>query len=404
MAEPPRPELLSFLGAIKAEPEEDTPKLALADWLQEQPSSSDQARGDFLRQFVRNNQLAKTDPAREDFGALVRLWNANEKAWARRLRAAGFAVWATNHMFRWGLLFPAHEWSWGGGWDDGAELSRTEEYAWVAGIAVRCINPDGGPAFVESPLFGSLIGLRVAEAAGSVGLVGQLCGTAREHRLRSLEIAFTGAPIYGIAQSPQLAGLRHLAVRHFPTITEFRYVCDSTYLKGLRVLDAPGAGLDAGAGHAFADGAGLPALTELNLGPGGGYTRNRLGPDGLRALFAGVPSGRLRKLNVASNTVGDAGVESLCAQPHMSNLTHLNLADNGVANRGAVAIAGAEHLETLEHLTLSGNAITNDGASALAGSPHLTSLRRLDLSANRKLGARAVATLRERFGDGVNVH
>lgn len=288
MAEPPRPELLSFLGAIKDEPDEDTPKLALADWLQDQSDPSDQARGEFLRQFVRNNQLAKTDPAREDFGALSRLWEANKAAWSGRLRGAGFTVWATNHMFRWGLLFPAHDWAWDGGWDGGAELSRTEEYAWVAGVAVRCVNPAGGPAFVESPLLGSLIGLRVAEAAGSRGLVGHLCGTAREHRLRWLEIGFAGAPIYGIAQSPQLARLRHLAVRHVvPNGNDLRHLCDSPHLNDLRVLDASGSGLEVAAGYAFAAGTGLPALEELNLGPNG-YDRNRLGDEGLIALAAGA--------------------------------------------------------------------------------------------------------------------
>jgi len=398
MAEPPRPELLSFLGSIKDEPDEDTPKLALADWLQEQPNPSDQARGEFLRQFVRNNQLSKTDPAREDFGALSRLWEANKDAWSGRLRGAGFTVWATNHMFRWGLLFPAHDWSWDGGWDDGAELSRTEEYAWVAGLAVRCINPDGGPAFVESPLFGSLVGLRVAEADGSRGLVGHLCGTAREHRLRSLEIAYAQASLYGIAQSPQLAGLRHLGVRYCPFVAEFRYVCDSPYLNELRVLDAPGTGLDPDAGRAFAAGTGLPALEELNLGPNG-YTRNRLGNEGLIALAVGARSGRLKRLNVASNDITESGAAALVVNTHLRNLTHLNLSDNRVSNHVVAEIARAEHLKTLEDLNLSKCGITGAGATALAVSPHTANLRRLDLRGNVRISKKAAAALRERFGD-----
>ena len=49
IADAPRPELLALLAAIKSEPDDDTPKLALADWLQEQDYPADRARGEFLR-------------------------------------------------------------------------------------------------------------------------------------------------------------------------------------------------------------------------------------------------------------------------------------------------------------------------------------------------------------------
>lgn len=394
----PRPELLSFLGAIKAEPEEDTPKLALADWLQEQPDPSDQARGDFLRQFVRNNQLSKTDPAREDFGALVRLWNANEAAWAGGLKAAGFKVWATNHMFRWGLLFPVLDWSGHSAALD--ELVRTEEYAWVAGLAVRVLDPRATRALAASPLLDSLVGLRVAE--GNIALLDLLCNSERACRLQWLDTGAVHYPDNPVARSPHLGALRHLVVNHFPSLGEFQKLCDSTSLGALRVLEATGAALTADAGRVFAESTGLPALVELNLGPLGNSS-NGIGPNGLRALVAGARSGRLRRLNVAQNGITDVGAESLCAWSHMCNLTHLNLADNKLTNRAAVALAGAEHLNSLEHLTLTGNAITNDGALALANAPHLTNLRRLDLSKNQRLGKKAVAALRARFGDGVIV-
>lgn len=48
----PRSELLALLATIKAEPEEDTPKLALADRLQEQPGGAGRGRGEFLKLFV----------------------------------------------------------------------------------------------------------------------------------------------------------------------------------------------------------------------------------------------------------------------------------------------------------------------------------------------------------------
>jgi hypothetical protein len=185
-----------------------------------------------------------------------------------------------------------------------------------------------------------------------------------------------------------------------PTINaDFRLLCDAPHLNALRVLNVAGAGLTVESGIAFAEGSGLPALTELNLGPAG-YRTNRLGFDGLRALVAGARSGRLRKLNLADNFVEDSGVEALCAQPHLCNLTHLNLASNQLTNRltnrAAVALAGAAHLATLEYLNLSGNALTGDGARALAKSPNLNNIQRLILPGHR-LGAAADA-LRARFG------
>ena len=43
---PPRAELLAFLKTIKAEPDDDTARAVLADWLQEQPDPADAARGE----------------------------------------------------------------------------------------------------------------------------------------------------------------------------------------------------------------------------------------------------------------------------------------------------------------------------------------------------------------------
>src|SRR5262245_57924927 len=42
---PPRPEVLAFLQAIKENPDDDAPRLVLADWLEE--------RGDLRGEFVR---------------------------------------------------------------------------------------------------------------------------------------------------------------------------------------------------------------------------------------------------------------------------------------------------------------------------------------------------------------
>lgn len=211
----PRSELLQLLAAIKAEPEENTPKLALADWLQEQPDRADQARGAFLYRFVQNNLLAKTDPARQDFGALIDLWSLYEREWAGALKRAGFVIWATNHLFRWGLLFPALDGTASALAAGG--IANTEEYAWVAGIAFRAVDPVHSPKLAESPLLDSLVALRLGPAEGVARTLERLADSPRVAGLRELDVTLgnqwgVNVPLGPLADSTRFRSLRRLTL------------------------------------------------------------------------------------------------------------------------------------------------------------------------------------------------
>lgn len=52
MTQSPRPELVALLDAIKDNPDEDTPRLVLADWLDEQGNELDSERAAFIRDDV----------------------------------------------------------------------------------------------------------------------------------------------------------------------------------------------------------------------------------------------------------------------------------------------------------------------------------------------------------------
>lgn len=400
MSAAPREELLELLRAIKAEPEENTPKLALADWLQEQPGEADRARGEFLHRFVENNLLAKTDPARQDFGALVGLWNRYENEWAGSLKEVGFKVWATNHLFRWGLLFPALDGTRGTRLT-APRVAGTEQFAWVGGITLRATDPTFAPGFADTPLLDGLVALRLAPAEYREALLGRLADSPRAARLQELDVGGEVVTLGAVAGSPHLGGLRRLVARNTSlTGDELEALAGSHTLTGLRTLDL--AGCDLGPGHAriLADGPGLPALAELDLGPAG-YAVNQLGDVGLTALSAPGPlAGRLRRLNVCQNGIEQPGVLSLCARPYMSSLTHLDLSANRVHSRGAAELANAPQLGTLEELNLCNAGVTTDGAVALAKSPHLSRIRRLDLTRNR-IGLKAATALRDRFGAAV---
>jgi uncharacterized protein (TIGR02996 family) len=57
------PEARSFFRAIKENPDDDSPRLILADWLQERGDAAMSARGEFLRLKVLRHRLSPKDPS-----------------------------------------------------------------------------------------------------------------------------------------------------------------------------------------------------------------------------------------------------------------------------------------------------------------------------------------------------
>lgn len=394
---PPRAELLALLKAAKAEPDDDTPRLVLADWLQEQSDPADAARGEWLRCLVEADRLTPEDPRRPELEWRVReLRGGHWGAWVVPLYPAGFHFPPDESTTRGGLLFPEAF---------GTELFQkkgmavvgTEAFAWVAGLIFQRFTSLQMTKLLDSPVIDSVTALHFSPWVSlwptDFRLLAE-CDRVRD--LKSLHthhsrVAEIGA--VALARSPHLSGLRHLHLWNEQLYDSgFAALCDSEHLNELRSLVVPNCELSIHSAGAFGEGRGLPALTDLHMGG-----TNRIGPDGTLILVSYERTGRLKKLNLWSNDVGDYGTEAICRAAHMNRLTHLDLSSNLLTNRGAVAIAGAAHLGTLEELNLRRNNIAGEGALALANSPHLTNLRRLDVSANR-IGAKASEALWERFG------
>ncbi|HSQ56932.1 MAG TPA: TIGR02996 domain-containing protein [Gemmata sp.] len=391
---PPRPELLALLAAVKAEPDDDTAKLVLADWLQEQDNEADRARGEFVRKSLHYQRMNADDPARADvIACLDELWQQHSVTWLGPLTDAGFRF--PGRESRSWLLFPTI---------DGAELDassaarvpRTEAYAWVGGLKFDHLSDTDLWAFMAGPFSGGHISLAFEECHINPLALRVLAMSRKSRNMKSLEITRIFMRPDALRRPRNLAGLRTLRLTH----TEigdagFKDLCDSLHLKELCSLTVLNDSLSIHSARAFADAIGLPALTELNIGG-----TNHIGPDGTLILVHKPSAGRLRKLNLWSNGIADYGVEAICRQPHMCNLTHLDVSGNLLTNRSGVAIAAAQHLKTLEELNLRTNNINEEGAMALADSPHLANLRRLDLSGN-PVGEKATIHLRHRFGSRV---
>lgn len=395
---PPRPELLALLAAVKDEPDDDTPKFALADWLQEQDDEADRARGEFVRYVTQYHRSGEEPPGawklRDQF---LTLWEHYHPAWLGPLPGSGFEfpLHVANAYAR-GPLLTAR----GNGSDltsqRAATIAGAEAYAWVDGLELFTVNGRQLSKFAHSRLLESLAALTLSRGNTPLESIRDLVVSPKIGRLRRLSMNYFPVVARDIAASHHLSALRSLQlVGAQLTDDGFKALCESPHLKQLRSLDVGGNGLSIHAARAFADRTGLSAVTELNLsGP------NHIGPDGTLILVASETTGRLRKLYLSDNGIADYGVEAICRQPHMCNLTHLDVSSNLLTNRSAFAIADSPHLESLEQLLLFGNTVGDEGALALARSPHLGSIRWLFLVGN-PISASAAGALRERFGNAV---
>src|SRR5262245_2748633 len=74
-----RPELLRLLQACKQEPDEDAPRLVLADWLEEHGDKADRDRAAFVRLAATSGQ----ERGRPDFLWLLDQWRTDRaRRWA----------------------------------------------------------------------------------------------------------------------------------------------------------------------------------------------------------------------------------------------------------------------------------------------------------------------------------
>ncbi|HEV8580847.1 MAG TPA: TIGR02996 domain-containing protein [Thermoanaerobaculia bacterium] len=128
----------------------------------------------------------------------------------------------------------------------------------------------------------------------------------------------------------------------------------------------------------------LPRLTALNLGSNP-FLRDRQGVETL----AGSPlMERLTGLWLGGDTdllsckLRDAGVTVLADSPRVAGLRMLGLSSGGIGVPGIEALAASPYLFGLEVLALGYNDFGDDGAKALARASHWTRLRMLDLDDN----------------------
>jgi uncharacterized protein (TIGR02996 family) len=334
------PQLLDLLTGVKDHPDDDGPRLVLADWLEENSrSEAERARADYLRLQRRLAGLGADDPIRKELEAQEQLLRqTHEAAWLGAWQAL---VMTTPDHYGWwfhrGLLRLTLA---GTRWLD-ALAADPAAWAWV-----DCLSLVGlGPADVE----------RVAACSG----LGQL------NCLQLAPQSQVGGTVVGTAGARALAASAHL--HRLTSLILFN-----------SLIGPEGA-------EALAAAPQLKGLTFLDLsGLDWGYP-NEIGDQGARALARSLHLTGLRYLDLTENAIDDEGAKALAGSANLVGLTYLNLKGNHLGPKGARVLAESPYRARLTDLGLGGYgflqaAAVHEAANALLASPHLSNLTRLDFA------------------------
>jgi uncharacterized protein (TIGR02996 family) len=389
----------AFLRSIIEAPDDDTPRLAYSDWLEE---NGDTDRAEFIRVQCRLAVLDEDAPGR------------------RELQRREYELLA-DHWGEWAapLVGRVYRWQFRRGFVEQVKMEVgqfLQEAKWLLNFApIQELR-------VTSPKLEDLQALLASEHVRRITRLD----------LNNAHLGDAGMSL--LAESPNLAGLTGLSVGGNDIGTDgLLALAASHHLKSLRSLDVRGNELPREAFGAFAAACRLP-LEGLNwadeIGPAGirdlsaSPLAGRLkalyllgagvGPSGLRLLAESPAFGRLEELDIIHDACGASeaptlagaprqngacgsrktGVAALARAPLLRRLVALGLTGVALGDEGAAELARAAQAPSLRRLELGSNKIGPDGAQALAGSPLCDSLTRLALPSNPigDRGAEAVAS------------
>jgi uncharacterized protein (TIGR02996 family) len=351
----------AFLKDIIEHPDDDTPRLIYADWLDEHGQP---ARGEFIRVQCELARLPEGDERRVVLAAREKdLLAAHAAEWTAPLAGWG----AETPEFRRGLV----------------ESVKMTVWDFLA---------HAGAMMAWTPV-------REIELWDSGRLLSQLADSPHLTRLTVLDLRGEGIEardIAALAASPHLAGLKELELlsnflgdEGVETLASSPYLAHVTDL-GLADNDIGDRGL-----AALARSRHLKRLTVLNL------RKNLVSGLGAQALAESRNAAQLAILDLASNFLGNLGALALAESAHFGRLTLLDLSSNGIGPEGALVLAESPTLKRrLRMLDLRGNPLGDAGARALASSPYMKNLIELKVE-GCEIGQDAAAALRARFGDAV---
>lgn len=370
------PAASDFEGLVRAvfhNPDDDTPRLIFADWLEENGQIDRAALIRYQCEQARYKPAAKRykelavliKPLAEKFKKAMRPLPDGVRVEFRRgfLRVDGGAIWDVAALpARFVDLF--HN-----GWVETLVTTHYDsEYGEGSGtlsLAAHVGELDASQYPVYSDSLLTLAG--ATHAARSAGRLARM----KVHKENATEFAQLEAVAAGTADADGPRDTR--AVRAFTGVTPgaFTILQRTGRFDGARELSVRGALGDAEA-EVLTE-ADLSKLTELNLG---GFNFSAAGA---RALSHCDQLRGLDRLQLPYCTFADGGFAALVSGTAFAGVEHLDLRGCELTDADLEALARSKAFPALAHLELDDNAaLTAKGACALLGSKHFPKLQRVE--------------------------
>jgi uncharacterized protein (TIGR02996 family) len=349
----------AFLAAIAAAPDDDTPRLVFADWLDERADSpraaatsggsrgeaggpnDDRTRAELIRAQCRAATLKPGTKERRDLDRRAeQILAANAERWLVPLRSEFGGRWE----FRRG--FVGH-----------VEMSARE----FAHVAKRL--------FAAAP---TVTSARFPDASNEVNALARCPHLKRLTRIDLRDMCSCG----------------HCSIQD-ELVALFR----SKNAANVRDLNISGNRLAEGHAAEMLRAPRLVRLTHLDL------SNNPIGPGGIGALVSTPALNSLESLDLSSTRPTKAGIDALAAWDH-PNLKRLALRHNRLGAASVRLLMKSPLANRLRELDLSHNRLGEAGAAALTGQAGFDTIEVLDLRHNDIGSAFAV---RKRFGRRVRL-
>jgi uncharacterized protein (TIGR02996 family) len=338
----------SWIKAIRADIDDDAPRLVCADWLEERGQPE---RAELIRVQCTLARIEGDDPRRPDLTRREeQLLEAHKAEWVKEVPA--WAVKAAD--FRRGFVAEV-------GVGVKTFLNKAEGLFSRAPVTRLFTRTDraGQEALADSPYLAALRDLSVGDADPAV--VAGLLASPHAAGLRGLHlVGLAGydacfAMLAPVLQSPKLVELTRLSIRHVGfERADIRRFVRLPALRGLEALR-------------------LESWESTDTS--------------LRELAAAdLP--KLRSLELACNqAMTDETVRALADSEHLRNLNFLDLRYSRVGDDGLRALAESTNLPNLTDLDVRLANVTVAGVRALLDSPNLPRLSRIDLECTKDLAA-----------------
>jgi uncharacterized protein (TIGR02996 family) len=351
----------ALLRAICENPRDDTPRLAFADWLDE---NGQEARAAFIRTDIAMALRAEWDTERlrweEDCERKVasRAGHDAARSTTHFPLLPDSLTWldglVTRRGFPWGIRVALHRVL----LDLAAELFAQYPIEFVSFLN----TPHTPTQLVNASWFARLTGLEFCSGRTSVGTLSRLLNTPVDlQELRLGGRAIDSARLESIFASPLPAKLRRLTIRRGGTAVE-RAMLDALanwptvhHLRTLELLEG------VVVSDVYRIGERLPpGVTSLNL------RTSHMNSDRGIAFAARAGLAGLKVLNLASNPLGNAGATALFTSPHLAGLKVLDLSYCQVGDEALRALLDNSPLaDGLNLLNLTGSPASGDMKQAV---------------------------------------